>query len=82
MSFNSILLKKIIKLCRTELRAIVNLQHLNLPTNLIFQEGFKLLKPTKNFKFSSKKIYPCPSRIIINKALEIEVTLIGPNTSK
>jgi hypothetical protein len=48
MYFDVILYTKIIKLCKTKLIAIIIPQHLNLATNMIFQESFKLLKLTKN----------------------------------
>ena len=67
MSFNAILLTKLIKLFRTKLTTIMSPQHLNLATSLIFQKRFKLLKPTKDLRFTSKKIYPCPCALIIDE---------------
>jgi hypothetical protein len=55
MSLNSILLTKLIKLDRKKLISIINPQHHSLPTSLIFQEIFKLLRPSVNLIFSSKK---------------------------
>jgi hypothetical protein len=67
MSLSATILIELVKLYGTKLTAIISPRHLNINTNMIFQERLKLLKLTKDLGFSYEKIYLFPSRIIIKE---------------